>query len=268
MKKDRSVREQRAAAILSAASDRRDRWITSASDRSQQSADPPSGAAGFLFHDDQQWPSRLRDMQDMPAMLSYRGRSSIFDMENSVAIVGARNAPSPALDAARLLGRELAAEGVAVVSGLAAGVDTHAHQGALDANGGTVAAVGTGIDVCFPESNDALKSKIESVGLVVSQFPYGQRGSKTSFVTRNSIIAALSDASLTVYAEERSGTRTELNAALSIGRPVLFWEPTMSGMRWARDLADEKPDVRFVSTVSDIIRFACVGWVTANLFSE
>ena len=159
-------------------------------------------------------------------------------------------------DAAREVAATLADTGTTIVSGLARGVDTAAHRGALDASGHTTAVIGTGIDVVFPPENQSLIEQIVRRGAVVSQFPPGLRPSKTSFPVRNAVIAGLSSASVVIEAEELSGTRIEMDYSLEFNRPVLLWAPVLGKRPWARRLAATDDNVHLVCSASEIRELA------------
>ena len=203
------------------------------------------------------YPGLLLDTVYAPAVLFVRGSLvGPGDGAGSVAMVGSRAADRQAVDAARELAAALADVGVTVVSGLARGVDTAAHRGALDVGGHTIAVFGTGIDVVFPPENRSLVERVVRCGAVVSQFPPGSRPSKTSFPARNAVIAGLSAASVVVDAEERSGTRIEMDYSLEFGRPVLLWAPVLGRKPWARRFAAAEGNVHLVSSAAEIQELA------------
>ena len=201
-----------------------------------------------------EYPEALLGTVRAPAVLFVRG--SLHSSAGSVAMVGSRAASAQALAAARVVAAGLADAGVTVVSGLARGVDTAAHRGALDADGRTVAVFGTGVDVVFPPENRSLVERVVGSGAVVSQFPPGAGPSKTSFPARNAVIAGLSAASVVVDAAERSGTRIEIDFSLEFGRPVLLWAPVLGERSWARRFAAAEDNVHLVSSVSEILDLA------------
>jgi DNA processing protein len=125
---------------------------------------------------------------------------------------------------------------VRVVSGLAAGVDTAAHEGSLEVDAITTTVMGTGVDHVFPAANEGLAEQIARRGVVLSQFPPPMPRTRTTFLRRNCVIAALSDASLVMDAEERSGSRHELEQAIRYGRPVFLWRPALARAQWAQML--------------------------------
>lgn len=201
------------------------------------------------------YPQLLLKTACAPAVLFIRG-SLDSNGAGSIAIVGSRDASEQAADAAREVASALADAGTTIVSGLARGVDTAAHWGALDAGGRTTAVVGTGIDVVFPPENELLVERIARSGAVVSQFPPGLRPSKTSFPVRNAVIAGLSSASVVIEAEELSGTRIEMDYTLEFKRPVLLWAPVLGDRPWARALAEADDNVHLVRSPSEIRELA------------
>jgi DNA processing protein len=201
-----------------------------------------------LIAGDENYPARLAGCWDAPPLLFARGQ---IHPRHSIAIVGSRDASDDTIDQTRELAVVLGAAGVSVVSGLAAGVDTAAHRGALDAGGHTVAVMGTGIEHVFPESNAALSEEIAEAGALLSQFPPNAPRTGTTFLRRNCVIAGMTDISLIMAGEERSGSRHELEQAISYGRSALMWAPTMRSHRWARDLSD-RGLAKFVSSCDEI----------------
>ena len=209
----------------------------------------------ILLANSPNYPRLLLETANAPAVLFVRG-SLDSNGAGSIAMVGSRDASEQASDAAREVAAALADAGTTIVSGLARGVDTAAHEGALDAGGRTTAVVGTGIDVVFPPENRPLIERIVHSGAVVSQFPPGLRPSKTSFPVRNAVIAGLSSASVVVEADELSGTRIEMDYTLEFKRPVLLWAPVLGKRPWARTLAVADDNVHLVCSASEIRELA------------
>jgi DNA processing protein len=198
------------------------------------------------------YPAALLALGDHPAVLYVAGEIMRCD-DNAVAVVGSRRASPTAIADATAIGRGLAQHGRTVISGLAVGVDSAAHRGALSIPGGrTIAVVGTGLNLTFPAQNAALDRLIRSRGAVVSQFPPGERPSKTTFPARNALIAGLAVASVIVVAEERSGTRIEIDHTIAQGKPVVFWAPLMRSATWAHDIVDMGAGF-FAEAVGDIV---------------
>lgn len=168
------------------------------------------------------YPDSLRDAADAPWALIGRGSPRLLDgLEpfGAVTIVGARRATSYGREVARELGRELAAAGITVVSGLAFGIDGCAHRGALDA-GRTIAVLGCGPDVAYPASHRSLWRRICEVGLVISELPPGATPWRWTFPARNRIMAALAGMTVVVEAAARSGSLITTDLAADLGRDL------------------------------------------------
>jgi len=167
-------------------------------------------------------PALLRAIHDPPARLYLRGRADAELLSRpAVAVVGARACSPYGAQVARMLGRELAAVGVVVVSGLARGIDGEAHRGALDAGGHTVAVLGCGIDRDYPAAHASLAGAIAERSLLVSEYEPGVEPAPWRFPARNRIIAGLCAATIVVEARERSGALITADFALDEGREVL-----------------------------------------------
>jgi DNA processing protein len=166
-------------------------------------------------------PLRLRAIHDPPTRLYLRGTGPPELLaEPSVAIVGARACSPYGRQVARMLGQELAAAGIVVVSGLARGVDGEAHRGALDAGGHTVAVLGCGIDRDYPAAHASLAAAIAERSLLVSEYERGVEPAPWRFPARNRIVAGLAAATIVVEARERSGALITADFALEEGREV------------------------------------------------
>jgi DNA processing protein len=166
------------------------------------------------------YPPLLRELHDPPPQLFLRGGPAEVLREPAVAIVGARSCSSYGAQVARMLGRELAAAGVIVVSGLARGIDGEAHRGALEAGGRTVAVLGCGIDRDYPARHSELARRIEAGGAIVSEYPPGTEPAPWRFPARNRIVAGLCLATVVVEARARSGALITADFALELGREV------------------------------------------------
>jgi DNA processing protein len=176
--------------------------------------------AGFLTFDCPEYPSRLKEIYDPPAVLWYRGDTSLLALPG-IAVVGTRH-PSPyGSGMAQMLSRELAARGLTILSGMARGVDTEAHKGALDARGKTIAVWGTGVDVIYPKENKRLAEQIlTSGGCILSEFPLGTFPAPQNFPVRNRVLSGMSVGVLVVEAAEHSGTRITARCAMEQNRDV------------------------------------------------
>jgi DNA processing protein len=201
-----------------------------------------------------EYPARLQDLDGRPALLFVHG--SLPDpSRTSVAIVGSRKATQAGIATATEIASALADIGSPVVSGLAEGIDSAAHAGALSAGGHTVAVMGTGLGRVFPAANESLAERISQHGALVTQFPPEFGPTKTTFPARNALIAGLSDISVLVEMTEHSGTRIEADCALTQGKMVVLWEPLLGDEPWAQKLADH-PLVRFVRSSAEVVELA------------
>jgi DNA protecting protein DprA len=179
-----------------------------------------NAGGSFLTPEDLGWPTQLNDLAAMPIGLIVKGRVECLS-QRSIAIVGTRN-PTPygariASDfAAGFVDREWL-----IVSGGAYGIDTHAHKGALIAEGVTIAVIASGVDINYPAGNERLFSEIAELGAIVSEVMPGTPAFPSRFLTRNRIIAALSKSTLVVEAAFRSGSLRTARDAAELLRPVM-----------------------------------------------
>ena len=178
-------------------------------------------AIRFIGRSATEFPLLLRAIHDPPPGLFVRGRAPLdLAGDRAVAVVGARACSTYGSHVARALARDLAAEGVVVVSGMARGVDGEAHRGALEAGGITVAVLGCGIDRDYPAAHAQLAREICERGLVVSEYAPGVEPAPWRFPARNRIIAGLVSAVVVVEARARSGALITADLALEEGREV------------------------------------------------
>jgi DNA processing protein len=174
----------------------------------------------ILTPSDDAYPERLKEIYDPPAVLWIRGDVQLLSRPG-IAVVGTRH-PSPyGTGMAEMLSRDLAARGLTILSGMARGVDTAAHKGALEARGKTVAVWGTGIDVIYPKENKRLAEQIlESGGAIMSEYPLGTFPAPQNFPIRNRILSGMSVGVLVIEAAEHSGTRITARLAMEQNRDV------------------------------------------------
>lgn len=199
---------------------------------------------------DASFPERLLAMKQLPPFICLRGTSDPLD-ERSVAIIGSRTASQRGLHAARSVAGELARRGVVITSGLARGVDTQAHLGALMAGGRTVAIIGTGLERAYPPDNRDLQDRIAAEGLLVSRFLPDAPPSKFTFPLRNELMAAWSRATLVIEANDRSGARLQARLAVQLGRRLLLYEG-LHAEAWAREYVQQNK-ASFVRTPDDVM---------------
>jgi DNA processing protein len=188
-------------------------------------------------HADELYPARLHESlgDAAPPVLFARGDLDVL-RRPGIAVVGCRGATEYGLDVAEQIGAGVARAGGCIVSGLARGVDAAAHEAALDAGGTTIAVLGCGVDVYYPQQNMRLQDRIAEAGLLLSEFLPGDSPRKHRFPHRNRIIAALSRAVVVVEAGDRSGALNTAEHAMTMGTPT--WgvpnaldRPTMQGIR-------------------------------------
>lgn len=173
-----------------------------------------------------------------PPRLWYAGDRTLLSRGSRVSIVGSRKASESGLRNAAALARALVERGITVVSGLAEGIDTAAHQATLEAGGRTVAVIGTPLDKVFPAKNRPLQDRLMREHLVVSQFAPGATVRPGNFPVRNRTMALLSDATVIVEAGEKSGTLHQGWDALRLGRPLFLPEEVMrSSLSWPHEFA-------------------------------
>lgn len=168
---------------------------------------------------DPEYPDSLRQIYDPPRIIYVKGQLEVLS-DLMIAVVGARKASRYGLTVAGEIAGELAENGLTIVSGMARGVDSAAHQGALKQKGKTVAVLGCGVDVVYPKENKKLMEEIIYNGAIVSEFPPGTSPQPGNFPQRNRIISGLSKGVLIIEAAERSGSLITADFALEQGRDV------------------------------------------------
>ena len=179
-----------------------------------------AAGADVIPQDDPDYPRRLYEIYDPPLVLYLRGSREVI-AKYGLAVVGTRHPTPYGTGMAERLACDLAARGLVIVSGMARGVDSAAHRGALNAHGQTVAVWGTGIDVPYPKENEKLADRIlEGGGAILSEFPLGTFPAPQNFPIRNRIISGMAVGVLVIEAGEYSGTRITARCALEQGRDV------------------------------------------------
>jgi DNA processing protein len=174
----------------------------------------------FIAYSDDVYPERLREIFDPPVLLWVRGNIQLLALP-SIAVVGTRHPTPYGTGMAEMLSRDLAHRGIIILSGMARGIDTSAHKGALAAKRPTIAVWGTGIDVIYPKENKSLSEQIiAGGGAIVSEFPLGVFPAPQNFPRRNRILSGMSVGVLVVEAAEYSGTRVTARCAIEQNRDV------------------------------------------------
>ena len=167
------------------------------------------------------YPERLRNIDSPPKQLYCLGNLELLNYEKSIAIIGSRNCSYYGERATKDFAYNLAKEDVCIVSGLAKGIDSFAHIGALNAKGKTIAVIGSGLDNIYPKENLKLaNSIIKNNGLIITEYPLGTKPLKQHFPARNRIISGLSKSVLVTEARKNSGTNITVNFALEQGKDV------------------------------------------------
>ena len=176
-------------------------------------------AIHFLMYEDALYPKRLKEIYLPPIVLFYKGRLELFN-RLSIGIVGARNHTPYSKEALEYLLPDILERKVSIISGLARGVDSLAHQLTLELNGETIAVIGNGINICYPKENQSLYDAIGKKGLILSEYPLDSPPLKFHFPYRNRIIAGLSHGLCVIEAKLHSGSLITANVALSENRQV------------------------------------------------
>jgi len=176
--------------------------------------------AKVIVQGDAQYPKRLLEIYDPPLALYLKGDSEAIDLPG-ISVVGTRHPTPYGVSMAERLACDLAARGLIIYSGMARGIDTAGHRGALNGRGRTVAIWGTGIDEVYPKENRKIAEQIlETGGAIISEFPLGTFPAPQNFPVRNRIISGISLGVLVIEAAEYSGTRVTARCALEQGREV------------------------------------------------
>lgn len=199
---------------------------------------------------DADYPTNLAGCFDRPPALTILGQHQPGDTR-SVALVGGRQASPAGIAAARDLAAAAADSNICVVSGLARGIDTAAHWGALDARGRTLAVLGSGADTITPEENIGLAKAVQHSGALVSQFALGAPATRSTFPMRNAVIAGLAQVSVLVEAQPNSGSFNQITHAIRLGRTVGLYKPLMAGVPGVNELV-ERDNVHYVGSPDDI----------------
>ncbi len=177
-----------------------------------------AGVEVVPFHDSR-YPARLKEIFGPPILLYARGRVELLSTAG-VAVVGARRPTPYGMAVSQKLSRELSEAGLPIVSGMARGIDSYAHRGALQARGTTIGVLGCGVDVVYPRENKKLAAEIVERGLLVSEFPMGATAFPQNFPIRNRVISGLSLGVMVVEAAQYSGSLITARLALDQGRDV------------------------------------------------
>lgn len=212
----------------------------------------------ILLYKDEQYPETLKCLDDCPPVLYVKGNIDALQFKRSVAIVGARSASINGNNIARRIAGELAAQDVCVISGMARGIDTASHQGAMTAHNGsgvTIAVLGTGVDVAYPPENSSVYEQIAVNGCIISEFPLGTSANASNFPRRNRLIAALSQGVLVVEAGLKSGSLITADYALRLNKKLFAVPGTPDASRSSGTNYLIKNGAYLVENAKDILPF-------------
>jgi DNA processing protein len=173
----------------------------------------------LVSRNDPEYPRTLLQIYDPPVLLYVRGDVQVLN-EPSISIVGTRRPTLYGTQMAERMGREIAARGVVVVSGMARGIDAIAHQGAMAVNGRAIGVLGTGVNVCYPKENKKLYEKVLARGAILSEFPLGTHPAPENFPIRNRIVAGMPLGVVVVEGAQYSGSLITARLAMEFGREV------------------------------------------------
>jgi DNA processing protein len=201
---------------------------------------------------DDDYPINLRVIENLPPFLFYRGELHPDDAY-SVAVVGTRSPSPEGLARAQRMASLLAAKGVTVLSGLARGIDTVAHEACLDAGGRTIAVLGSGIRRIYPPENVTLAERIVAAGAVVSQFWPDAAPTSYTFPRRNVVTSGMGQGTVVVEASATSGAKMQARLAIEHGKQVFLLKSLVTERAWAKKYLS-RPRVYEVTDVDDIIR--------------
>jgi DNA processing protein len=201
---------------------------------------------------DPEYPALLREIEDPPMVLYVRGKLPI-DTSCTIGIVGTRRGTQYGKMVAGRFASQLALRGITVVSGLAAGIDAAAHQGAVDVGGRTVAVLGCGVDYPYPKKNQPLSEKLVVNGAALSEYPLGTRPAKWTFPQRNRVLSGLCRGVIVVQAPERSGSLITARLALEQGREVFAVPGNITTITSAGTNRLIKQGAKLVESIDDVL---------------
>lgn len=202
---------------------------------------------------DEAYPANLRLVPNLPPFLFVRGDLRDEDVR-SVAVVGTREASEAGIRRGGRMAQLLAERGVTVISGLARGIDTAAHRGALDAGGRTIAVFGTGITKVYPSENRELAEEIVSRGALVSQFWPTRSPGRDTFPRRNVVTSGLSQGTVVIEASRTSGAKMQARLALEHGKRVFLVKSLVTDQQWAQDYVRKRGAIE-VADVEEVVRY-------------
>ena len=220
-----------------------------------------SKGAHIITYNSPEYPENLKNIYDPPPYLYVKGEIKKDDAA-AIAVVGSRSASEYGMKVTEEISRSLAARGITIISGMARGIDSCAHQAALSALGRTIAVLGSGIDVVYPPENKKLYSAIAAQGAVVSEYPMGTEPNSYNFPARNRIISGLSQGVLVIEASPKSGSLITARLALEQGRDVFAVPGNVYSFKSRGTNSLLRSGAKLVETARDILEelpFAAAG---------
>ncbi len=205
----------------------------------------------ILLYKDSHYPKLLKEIYDPPPVLYYRGVLPINEL--AISIVGSRRASFYGLKMTEKIAFELASLGICIVSGMAKGIDSYAHRGAIQAKGKTIAVLGCGVDVIYPIENSELMKEIERNGMILSEYPISTLPKANNFPARNRIISGLSLGTIVIEAGDKSGSLITAEFALEQGRNVYAMPGNVDSINSRGTNKLIKEGAKVVTDVQDII---------------
>lgn len=202
---------------------------------------------------DDAYPANLRLIFNLPPFLFVRGQL-YRDDARAVAVVGTREPSEAGLRRAGQMAAALTEEGVTVLSGMAKGIDTAAHEATLEAGGRTIAVLGTGILHTYPKENEELAERIASTGALVSQFWPTQQPARYTFPRRNVVSSGMGQGTVVIEASRTSGAKMQARLALQHGKLAFFVDSLVTDQDWAQKYLERERNAVRVSTVGDVLK--------------
>jgi DNA processing protein len=214
--------------------------------------------AGIVTIRDREYPPLLKNIPDPPIVLYKKG--PLEAGMNTLAIVGSRKATPEGMNLAEKIGETLSSVGITIVSGLARGIDTAAHRGALKEKGKTIAVLGCGIDICYPPENRRLFNTTGTEGLILTEYAPGEKPLPYHFPERNRIIAGLSRGVLVIEASQKSGSLITARLGLEYGREVMAVPGSVFREEYKGANALIKQGAKLVENINDILTTSFPGY--------
>lgn len=208
---------------------------------------------------DELYPKVLKEIHDPPITLFAKGNINLLT-ETSLAIVGCRNATNYGLLTSKKLAYELAKKNILIVSGLAKGIDSYAHLGALEAGGKTIAVLGCGVDIPYPIQNVGLYKEILKNNLIISEYIVGTKAKAGNFPARNRIISGLSQGVIVVEAKENSGSMITVDFALEQGRNVYCVPGNINSLNSFGTNGLIKQGAKLITSSKDVLEDVFSSW--------